>query len=85
MRADLACESGHDEVVAYLLSLLTQLVEPHAQAKVVELRRGSALFLAQKGETPGHQKVVELISGFNSAADTGAAEEEAPGGYSANY
>ena len=55
----LACENGDPAIVAYLLGLLSRQAEPNAQARAEKLRRGSALFLAQKGE---HAQVVELIT-----------------------
>lgn len=56
----LACENGHDLVVAHLLALCDE-VERSAtpnSARAGQIRRGSAIFLAQKN---GHDKVVNLV------------------------
>jgi len=58
----LAAESGHHEVVAHLLHLLAQQADPQRKQKAMDLRRGSALFLAQQGE---HATVVGLLTAAN--------------------
>ena len=59
----LACENGHEAVVTYLLTLLDE--QPDAiEPKVSQLRRGSALFLAQQA---GHDGVVEIINSHRSS------------------
>uniref|UniRef100_A0A7S2IBN3 Uncharacterized protein n=1 Tax=Haptolina brevifila TaxID=156173 RepID=A0A7S2IBN3_9EUKA len=67
----LACENGHEATVSHLLKLLDEQptkTEPEA----TKLRRGSALFLAQKG---GHLGIVEMV---NSARSTTPSSREEP-------
>ena len=65
----LACESGHDGVVSHLLGLLeTRAAQaPSAHARVTQVRRGSALFLAKER---GHASIVGLIEQAEAAATT---------------
>lgn len=70
----LACENGRDACVEHLLSLLEQQPPP-LEGRASQLRRGSALFLAEKG---GHTGVVEIInSSRSSVADEGGASARA--------
>jgi ankyrin repeat protein len=68
----LACENGHEGVVAHLLLLLDEHErEGEQQRRASQLRRGSALFLAEKG---GHTNIVELANSarsFRSDVDSG--------------
>ena len=54
----LACENGHEACVGHMLTLLEQ-PPSHLEPRAAQLRRGSALFLAQQG---GHDHVVETIN-----------------------
>ena len=65
----LACESGHDGVVSHLLGLLeTRAAQsPSSHARVTQVRRGSALFLAKER---GHASIVGLIEQAEAAATT---------------
>ena len=54
----LACENGHDEAVAHLLGLIEQQLRGPKADKAEQLRRGSALFLAEKNE---HRNIVQQL------------------------
>ena len=62
----LACENGHDGCAAHILALCEQLKDEPGTRKAEQMRRGSALFLAQKG---GHENIVNLITTKLGAAD----------------
>ena len=53
----LACEGGHKPVVEHLLRMIEQIEGPQME-RASQLRRGSAVFLAQQA---GHDGVVTLI------------------------
>ena len=71
----LACENGHDEVVAILLGKLNGPNVKRSQAS--QLRRGSALFLAEKHN---HQAVILMLQ----RAEEDVASSEADGTGSAS-
>ena len=56
----LACENGHEGVVAHLLGLLEAqaATDRDTEVRIEKVRRGSALFLAKER---GHGAIVELI------------------------
>ena len=56
----LACENGHSESVAHLLAQLEQTEDEERVKRVEQMRRGSALFLAQQG---GHTSIVGMMNG----------------------
>jgi len=60
----LACENGHEDTVSHLLKLLDAVPEA-SEPKATQLRRGSALFLAQKG---GHFAVVDMVNSARSSS-----------------
>ena len=60
----LACENGHAGCVGHLLSMLDQQPqETQRHRRASQMRRGSALFLAEKA---GHADVVEIINSARS-------------------
>ena len=78
----LACENGHSACVAHLLALIDQLKdEPGAAKKVEQMRRGSALFLAQKNE---HHDVVSVIEGSSPLSTHARLQPRAGGAGSAS-
>ena len=74
----LACENGHDACVAHILALCEKQKGEANQQRAEQMRRGSALFLAQKNE---HGAVVGLIEGSTplAAAQEAARRYEASG------
>ena len=76
----LACENGHAAAVAHLLALCEQQTDETKVSKAKQMRRGSALFLAQKN---GFEKVVGLIDGskpLSSASEQQQQQEAAESG-----
>ena len=63
----LACENGHADAVAYLLALYER-TEGEKQRQATHMRRGSAVFLAEKN---GHEAVVGLVKQSSNGASSG--------------
>lgn len=77
----LACENGHAESVAHLLALCEK-TEGEKLEQAAQMRRGSALFLAEKN---GHEAVVGIVneSRRRAGSTATAAQQAAAGGQGA--
>ena len=76
----LACENGHAAAVAHLLALCEQQTDETKVGKAKQMRRGSALFLAQKN---GFEKVVGLIDGSTPLSSARQQQQQQQGAESA--
>ena len=56
----LACENGHDKVVAHIAALCHEVEKASTpkSAQAAQMRRGSAVFLAKQN---GHEHVVSMV------------------------
>lgn len=63
----LACENGHETCVGHLLMLLER-PPPALEPRAAQMRRGSAVFLAEQA---GHTNVLEVIHSSRSSSVDG--------------